>query len=210
MPSAEILLPFLLASLLFAALPGPALVYTAAQTLAHGRRGGLAAALGLHLGGCVHVVAAAAGLSAVFSHSPTLYTALRLAGAVYLVWLGIGILRGRADPAPHAAGAPARTAWRSLLHSMSVEVLNPKTAMFFIAFLPQFVDPAAAWPVWVQLLVLGAIVNGFASAADVVAVLAAARLLDAARRSQRLVRLARTVGGSLLVGLGAHLALSRN
>ena len=206
---------FALATLTFAVMPGPALLYTAAQTLARGRRAGLWAAAGIHAGGWVHVVAAAAGLSAVFRHAPELYLALKFAGAAYLLWLGATMLLARAEPdgdaaAAHAGARPARSARRAFVDSALVEVLNPKVALFFLAFLPQFVDPAAGWPVWAQFLALGALVNLAFSAADVVVVHAAAAITGAARRSAVGVLWTRRAGGAVLCGLGARLALARD
>ena len=209
MPEMELLLPFAAATLIFAFMPGPALLYTAAQTLARGRTGGFLAALGIHAGGFVHVVAAAAGLSAIFSNVPAAYLALKIAGALYLIWLGIGIMRGRLDPEalPHVHKKSAR---RAFLESVTVEVLNPKAALFYIAFLPQFVDPAAALPVWMQFLVLGTIVNLAFSAVDVITVLMTASVMKRLKHSARVQRVARVLGGSVLVGLGAHLAFSKD
>lgn len=214
MPDWNHLLPFFTATLVFAFLPGPALLYTAAQTLAHGRRGGFMAALGLHIGGLVHVFAAAAGLSAVFTHVPAAYTVLKVAGAIYLVWLGIGIIRTKMDPSFAEPGrapeqVPPRQGGRAFLHSVMVEVLNPKTALFFIAFLPQFADAGAAFPVWVQFLILGLIVGCAFSMADLIAVLLTHQVLAGMKRTRTAQRIAQWTGGSVLVGLGAHLALSK-
>jgi len=209
MPELDLLLPFAAATLIFAFMPGPALLYTAAQTLARGRAGGFLAALGIHAGGFVHVVAAAAGLSAIFSNLPAAYLALKIAGALYLIWLGIGIMRGRLDPEalPHVQ---KKSAQRAFLESVTVEVLNPKAALFYIAFLPQFVDPAAALPVWMQFLVLGTIVNLAFSAVDVISVMITDSVMKRLKRSAKAQRVARVLGGSVLVGLGVHLAMSRN
>lgn len=208
MPSWDLLLPFLAASVLFAYFPGPALLYTAAQTLARGRRAGLFAVLGIHVGCYAHVLAAAFGLSAAFRHAPEAYLALKLAGAVYLVWLGASMLR-RTKPDAKPAPRRAKTARRAFIDSVLVEVLNPKTALFFIAFLPQFVDPATGWPLWLQLLTLGATVNLIFSSADIVTVFLTERVVSAARSSGACRRIAKAVAGSALIGLGAHLALSR-
>ncbi len=207
MPSLEHLIPFLLATLVFAIMPGPAILYTAAQTLARGRRGGFLAALGIHIGGFAHVIAAAAGLSVVFKLVPEAYAAVKIAGALYLVWLGIGIIRGKRDRSdlPQVRDKRAR---RAFLESVVVEVLNPKVAIFYIAFLPQFVDPAAAAPVWLQFLILGVIVNLAFSAMDVVTVLLTSSMLRRVRDSGLGEKLLRWLGGSILIGLGARLAVS--
>jgi threonine/homoserine/homoserine lactone efflux protein len=208
MPGLDLLIPFAIATALFAYFPGPALLYTAAQTIARGRRAGFMAALGIHLGCYLHVIAAALGLSAVLHYVPTLYLALKLAGAAYLIWLGIGIWRQQVATGG-ALAPPAKTTRRALLESMLVEILNPKVALFFLAFLPQFVDPNAGLPVALQFLILGVIVNLSFSSADVVTVLLADKVVSYARRSGSGMRIAQRLGGGLLVALGLRLALSR-
>ena len=208
MPGPDLLIPFAIATAMFAYFPGPALLYTAAQTLARGRRAGFMAALGIHLGCYLHVIAAALGLSAVLHYVPTLYVILKLAGAAYLIWLGIAMWRQRA-----AAGGtfepPAKSNRRALLESMLVEILNPKVALFFLAFLPQFVDPSASLPVAAQFLILGVIVNLAFSSADVVTVLLADKVVGYLRHSGSGMRIMQRLGGGVLVGLGIKLALAR-
>lgn len=211
MPGIDLLIPFLIATLLFAYFPGPALLYTAAQTLARGRRAGLFAALGIHLGCYVHVIAAALGLSAIFLHAPMAFFVLKVAGAGYLIWLGVQMLRRRqgGEMTELPALAVRKSARRAFLESVMVEVLNPKVAIFFIAFLPQFVDPGATWPLWVQFLVMGTFVNLMFSSADIITVYLTDRVVRAVRASSATEHVARYLGGSVLIGLGAHLALSR-
>ncbi len=206
MPATDVLLTFFASTLLFAYMPGPALLYTAAQTLARGRAAGLMAALGIHLGGYVHVAAASAGLSALFLAVPPLYVAVKVAGAAYLVWLGWRLLRQRDEG--EMPEIPRKSARRAFVESIAVEVLNPKTALFFLAFLPQFVDPAAALPVAAQLLILGTLVNLTFTSADLVCVALAGAVTRRLGRGGGL-RLARRAGGGLLIGLGAHLALQQ-
>ncbi len=211
MPDTEILLAFLAASVVFAAMPGPAMIYTAAQTIARGRRAGLWAALGINLGGFVHVVAAAAGLSAVFRVVPEAYLAVKLIGAAYLVYLGVAMMRQRMGAVPEGLEAlPRVSPRRAFFQSVTVEVLNPKTALFFISLLPQFTDPSAAWPIWVQLLVLGTICNAMFGLGDLVCVLFAGTVVERFRRSSASERLARWFGGSVLVGLGVRMAADRS
>ncbi len=209
MPSTDHLLAFLVATLIFAVIPGPGILYTAAQTLARGRAGGLLAVLGIHLGGYLHVAAAALGLAAVFQLIPTLYLAVKLAGALYLVWLGIGIIRGgiAADDLPHIIGKSPR---RAFIESIAVEALNPKTAIFYLAFLPQFVEPSAAAPLWLQFLALGIVVNLAFSLGDLAAVLLTTAVLARLRRTRSAQRVARAIGGSVMIGLGVHLATARD
>jgi threonine/homoserine/homoserine lactone efflux protein len=208
MPGLDLLIPFAIATAAFAYFPGPALLYTAAQTLARGRRAGFMAALGIHLGCYVHVIAAALGLSAILQYVPTLYVALKLAGAVYLIYLGIGMWRQKlngGDPLE----LPAKTTRRALLESMTVELLNPKVALFFLAFLPQFVDPSAALPIGIQFLVLGVIVNFAFTSADIITVLLADRVVVFLRRSGRGTHIVQRLGGGVLIALGVRLALVR-
>lgn len=208
MPSFETLTAFFVTTAIFAFIPGPAMLYAAARTVARGRWSGLMAALGIHIGGYVHVIAAAVGLSVLFHAVPTLYLAVKLAGAAYLVWLGLTMLRAKADG--HDAGNVAATsARRAFVESIAVEVLNPKTAIFFLAFLPQFTDANASLPLSVQLLVLGTIVNLTFTCADLVCVFAAGLVVSRLRRSSAAQRLMQRAGGTILVGLGAHLALQR-
>jgi len=209
MPSADLLLAFVVAAAIFAYMPGPSTLYAAAQTLARGRRAGWFAALGIHIGGYVHVVTAAVGLAVLFQAVPPLYLVLKLAGAAYLVGLGIRMFRAGA-PADATLPQPSpKSARRAFWQSVSVEVLNPKTALFYVAFLPQFADPAAAFPIWVQLMILGTVVNVMFSSADVICVILADRIAAMFRASGAAHRVAHRLGGSVLVGLGAHLALDR-
>jgi len=208
MPGYDTLLAFIIAAAIFAYIPGPAMLYATAQTLARGARAGLLAALGIHIGGYVHVFAAAFGLAILFELVPPLYLALKLVGAAYLIWLGIQMIRtrnARVNAEPQTAREPAR----AFRQSMLVEVLNPKTALFFVAFLPQFSDPAAALPIWAQLLVLGTVVNIMFSSADVICVALAHRMSRLLARSGEATARAKALGGSILVGLGATVALDR-
>lgn len=208
MASWDTLLAFATLTILVAYFPGPALLYTAAQTISHGRKAGFMAMLGIHLGCYLHVFAAAFGLSAVFKHVPELYFAVKMAGAFYLVWLGIGMIRSRLA-AEDAPAVPPKTVKRALIDSLIVEVLNPKVALFFIALLPQFVDPAASFPVWVQFLILGTIVNFAFSSADFVTVLGASAVVRRMKQTKAGFAFGRWIGGSLMIGLGVKLATDK-
>jgi len=210
MPSAEIIFTFLAAAAIFAYMPGPSTLYAAAQTIAGGRRSGWLATLGIHVGGYVHVVAAALGISILFSAVPILYTMIKLAGACYLIWLGIQLLRSRdeilqSDLEAMNVTLPKRMFWQSF----AVEVLNPKTAIFYIAFLPQFTDPVAALPLWGQLLVLGTIVNIMFSSADILCVILSSKIMSYFRQARTGTRIIKRTGGSILVGLEINLAFTR-
>jgi threonine/homoserine/homoserine lactone efflux protein len=210
MPSVDLLLAFAVATIAFAVYPGPALLYTAAQTLARGRKGGFLAALGIHCGCYAHVIAATLGLSAAFRHEPALYVALKLCGAAYLAWMGICMIRGQAKASESAPVDAWKSPKRAFVQSMLVEILNPKAAIFFVAFLPQFVDPFASFPIWLQFLILGVIVNCAFSTADVVTVLLASRIVARLRRASAAQRVMRILGGSLIAGLGLRLAFDRS
>lgn len=210
MPSIELLIPFFVATAIFACIPGPGLLYAAARTISHGRQAGWLAAVGLHLGGYAHVLATAFGLAAILSAVPVLYGAVKLAGAAYLVWLGYRmfvskdrLLTGSAV----TAGGPAPR--KAMTQSIAVELLNPKTALFYLSFLPQFTDLDAAFPVWLQVLILGTIVNFMFSVTDIACVLLSDRAMRLLSASQAANRLAQRVGGGILIALGINLAASR-
>ncbi|TIV92718.1 MAG: LysE family translocator, partial [Mesorhizobium sp.] len=125
MPSTELLIAFFATTAIFAYIPGPAMLYAAAQTMAQGRWSGLTAALGIHLGGYVHVFAAAAGLSVLFHAVPPLYLAVKLGGALYLIWLGVSMFRKRTDGDAALPAIERKSARRAFFESITVEVLNP-------------------------------------------------------------------------------------
>jgi len=210
MPSTEILTAFLLATAIFAYMPGPSLLYAAAQTIARGRRGGLIASFGIHLGGYVHVIAAAIGLAVLFNAVPVIYIVMKLAGAGYLVWLGTRFfLSNETLNSPAPLQVAIKSPHRALWESATVEILNPKTAIFYVAFLPQFTDPSALLPLWSQLLVLGTLVNLMFSSADLLCVFLAERITATLRRSPASNKFASRIGGGILVALGINLATSK-
>jgi threonine/homoserine/homoserine lactone efflux protein len=209
MAATEILLAFLLATLVFAYMPGPAVLYVAAQTMSRGRKAGFMAVLGIHLADYVHVLAAAFGLSAIFRHVPELYLAMKLLGAAYLIWIGISFFRGVAPVQPAGAIAP-RSPMRALADSLAVELLNPKTTIFFVSFLPQFVDPSASLPLWAQFLILGGVVNLLFTSSSILTVLTASYMQAKVAANGVAQRVIRAVGGTILIGLGARIALDRN
>ncbi len=210
MPSIDILIAFFITTAVFAFIPGPAMLYVAARTLAADRRAGLMATLGIHVGCYVHVAAAAAGLSILFHLVPTLYLAVKLAGAAYLIYLGFRMFRAaRLADGAGTALLPQKSAGRAFVESMFVEVLNPKTAIFFLAFLPQFVDQAAAFPVWLQFVILGTLVSVMFTIADIACVMAASTITKRLSRVSALQRNLQRAGGAILVGLGVHVAFQR-
>ena len=197
---------FLAAALAIAVSPGPGLLYVAARTLAGGRTEGLASSFGTGLGGLVHVAAGAIGVSALVLASAEAFTVLKIAGAAYLVWLGIKSFRESGIAiAPTITATGAARAFRE---GIVVEALNPKTAAFFLAFLPQFVDPAAG-PVWLQFVVLGLISVTLNTAVDVVVTFLAARARAAAVSRPGLLRRLRQGAGVAIASLGLALVFAR-
>lgn len=207
MPDLAAFVLYLGAALLLAVAPGPGLFYVAARSLAGGRAEGVASSLGTGLGGLAHVLAGALGLSALVLASAELFAALKFAGAAYLVWIGWRTLRSARDE-PRPADVPALGARRAFREGVAVEALNPKTAAFFLAFVPQFVDPAQGG-VAGQFLLLGFVPVALNTLADIAVALAAARLREGAASRPRLVRRLRGISGGALVALGLGLALAR-
>lgn len=204
-------LAFLLTALVLAITPGPGIAYVVARTVAGGRSEGLASCLGTGLGGMVHVLAAALGLSALVAESALWFSVMKYVGAAYLVYLGIRLLlRQEVDSIASTASLTPVTrqgARHALLEGITVEVLNVKTALFFLAFLPQFVDANA--PLVPQLVLLGSICVVFNTLADVVAVFAAELLLQSGTARAARARFLTRFSGFTMVGLGAYLALAR-
>jgi threonine/homoserine/homoserine lactone efflux protein len=170
-----------------------------------GRRVGVVSALGIASGGLFHVLAAVIGLSALVAASAEAFTVVKIAGAIYLVWLGIRTLRSPDDLV--GGRAPETTMTRTYRQGVIVNVLNPKTALFFLAFLPQFVDPGGQ-PVRLQLAVLGAIFVVIALSSDLVWALVAGSAGQVLRRSRTFLRLQRYVSGTVFITLGALAAVT--
>ena len=198
-PDAGTIAVFAVASLLLAVVPGPAVLYIVAQSVHGGRRAGVVSAFGVSTGGMFHVLAAVIGLSAVLAASAEAFTVVKLLGAAYLVWLGIRTLLSRDD---RIAGRDAeRTLARTYRRGVVVNILNPKTALFFLAFLPQFADPDGSTRA--QLAVLGLLFVAIALTTDLVWALVAGTAGAVLRRSRAFLRLQRYVSGTIFVGLGA-------
>lgn len=200
---------FLAAALVLAITPGPGLFYVAARTLAGGRAEGLASSFGTGLGGTVHVLAGALGVSAIVMASAALFAALKLVGAAYLVGIGVRtMLAARRDATASAPSVERVGVHRAFREGVLVEALNPKTAAFFLAFIPQFVSPEAG-PVALQFVVLGFTCVLLNTLADIGVAVAAGRIRDGAAARPGLVRRLRTASGAAMVALGLGLALAR-
>lgn len=200
------LIAFGIAAAILAVTPGPGMAYVVARTVAGGRPEGLASCLGTAIGGMLHVFAAALGLSMVIAQSALAFSVLKYLGAAYLVYLGLGLLLRNDHPFALEPVA-SQGVRRALLEGVVVEALNVKTALFFLAFLPQFVSPGES--AVLQLVVLGSICVALNTLVDVVAVLAAHRLLASASGRAARARLLTRTSGVTMLGLGAYLALAR-
>lgn len=200
------LLAFALAAIVLAITPGPGIAYVVARTAAGGRAEGLASCLGTGIGGMLHVLAAAFGLSVVVAQSAFAFNLVKYVGAAYLIYLGIRLLLRREAPQDIEPVA-AQGARQSLREGIVVEFLNVKTALFFLAFLPQFVSQSD--PLIPQLVLLGSICVALNTLVDVVAVLAAVRLLKSSAARSARTRLLTRVSGVTMLALGAYLALAR-
>jgi threonine/homoserine/homoserine lactone efflux protein len=205
-PSTESLLAFTLAGVVLVVIPGPSVLFIVGRALAHGRRAALTSVAGNTVGASVVVVAVALGLGALAERSVAVFTAFKLVGAAYLVYLGVQTFRHRGDLATALAAAPA--AERRLFgQGVLVGATNPKVLVFFTAFLPQFTDPAAG-SVTVQMLVLGLLFALIASVLDSVWGLAAGTARDWFATSPRRLSWLGGAGGLTLVGVGAGLAVT--
>jgi threonine/homoserine/homoserine lactone efflux protein len=198
-PDTGALAVFAAASLLLAVVPGPAVLYIVAQSVPGGRRAGVVSALGVSTGGLFHVAAAMIGLSAILAASAEAFTVVKLVGAVYLVWLGVRTLMRSDDRIGGRRHEP--TLGRTYRQGVVVNVLNPKTALFFLAFLPQFVGPHGSTRG--QLAVLGMLFIAIALASDLVWAVVAGTAGGVLRRSRTFLRAQRYVSGTIFVGLGA-------
>ena len=202
MPAGSTIALFALASLALAVVPGPAVTYIVTQSVDKGRRAGMTSALGVSSGGLVHVAAAIAGLSALIASSAAAFTVVKLCGAAYLIAVGLRRLLSRDDDTAVSDPLPLQ---RVYAQGVVVNILNPKTALFFLAFLPQFVDRAGG-PVALQVAFLGCLFVAIALTSDTTYALLADALADRFRRSARAARIRRFFTGGIFVVLGVTAA----
>jgi threonine/homoserine/homoserine lactone efflux protein len=199
MPSGSTLALFSFAAIALAIVPGPAVAYIVTQSVDQGRRAGIVSALGIASGGLVHVTAATVGLSALIASSAAAFTVVKLVGAVYLIAVGIRRILTRDEPEP-TVGVEETRLRRLYGQGVVVNVLNPKTALFFVAFLPQFVDRDR----WVvpQVAILGLLFATIALISDLGYAVLADALAGRVRRSGRAARIRRFATGGIFVALG--------
>jgi len=191
---------FVAASVVLLLIPGPAVLFIVARSSAQGRRAGLVSVLGVHSASIVHVLAAVAGLSAVVVASSLAFTGVKVVGGLYLIYLGVKSFRG----ARRAAEMPTATMWperRLFGEAFVISLLNPKVALFFLAFLPQFVERGHG-PIWSQTLVLGLVYIAIGLCSDSVYALIGARLGSWLTARTARVRATRYAEGGILIGLG--------
>jgi threonine/homoserine/homoserine lactone efflux protein len=211
MPDPTQLALYFAAAFALAISPGPGIFYVAARTLTGGRAEGVASSFGTGLGGLVHVLAGSVGVSAIVLTSAELFTALKLAGAAYLVWLGVRTFqsaRRDASTGLNGPAAPPVGPRRAFREGVLVEALNPKTAAFFLAFIPQFVDPAKG-VVALQFVVLGFVSVALNTLADIVVAFAANGIRKGAAARPALIRRLREASGAAMIALGIGLALAK-
>ena len=200
------LLAFLFAAVVLAITPGPGIAYVVARTVAGGRSEGLASCFGTGLGGLLHVLAAALGLSLLVAQSAIAFNIVKYIGAAYLIYLGVRLLLQK-EQTFKATPIAAQGVRRALFEGVAVEALNVKTALFFLAFLPQFASPGE--PLVPQLVLLGSVCVALNTLVDVVAVFTANRLLRSGVARAARARLMTRMSGITMLGLGAYLALAR-
>ena len=199
---------FLTAAILLAIAPGPGMLYVLARALGGGRREGLLSALGTFFGGMVHVFAAAAGISIILAKSALAFSAVKYLGAGYLCFLGVRmLLDARKDDSVSAVNLPRGR--NPLWQGVMTEVLNPKTALFFLSFIPQFVNRGHGH-VFLQFVLLGTLSVMLNTSADIVVTLLAGPLGQRIRGSARFRRRQRTLTGAVMISLGGYLALGES
>jgi threonine/homoserine/homoserine lactone efflux protein len=212
MPDLTQLALFFAAALVLAVTPGPGIFYVAARTLAGGRAEGVASSFGTGLGGMIHVLAGSLGVSAIVLASAELFTALKLIGAGYLIWVGVRTFQSaRRDALTGLNGGPSAPPIgprRAFREGVLVEALNPKTAAFFLAFIPQFVDPTEGH-VALQFVVLGFVSVALNSLADIAVAFAASGIREGAAARPALIRRLRETSGAAMVALGIGLTLAK-
>ncbi len=199
---------FLSAAVLLDIAPGPGMLYVLARSLAGGRREGVLSSLGTFVGGMVHVLAAAAGVSVVLARSAVAFATVKYAGAAYLCVLGVRMILAARETGDELPAEAVEAARNPFWQGIATEVLNPKTALFFLSFIPQFVNRDGGH-VFAQFLALGAVSVSLNTSADLVVTWFAGPLGNRIRSSARFRRAQRTATGGVMLGLGAYLALSK-
>jgi threonine/homoserine/homoserine lactone efflux protein len=208
MPHADTLVLFIAAGLALNLTPGPDMLYVIARSTGEGRAAGIASALGIALGCLFHIAALAAGLSAVLTRVPSAYHVIRIAGAIYLAYLGVRALTS-SRTAVTSTVEPARSVGAIVLQGCVTNMLNPKVALFFLAFIPQFVR-ADGWSPAAQVVALGLLFNVTGTIVNLVVAVAASRATGWLRANQATAIWLQRTTGVVFIGLGMRLALVRD
>ena len=207
MPSQETIILVMVAGFALSASPGPSMLYVLSRSLGQDRSAGLMSAAGLATGGVVHAIAAAVGLSALLAYSPTVYRAVTVLGAGYLIYLGVQIYRSRKQEVGEAKEVPRRSLRQIFGQGVMVEVLNPKTALFFVAFLPQFVNQGSDTTM-LQIFILGMLIPLTAVPSDLIVAFTGGTLAKRIARSARARSALNCLAAAFLVGLGLQIFFS--
>lgn len=207
MPTMLTLLTFAVAATLLIVVPGPNLIYIITRGIDQGRRAAVVSALGVETGMLVHVGAAVLGLSALLASSDLLFNVVRYAGAAYLVWLGVASIRSRPADLTDPAGGRTLGLARLFAQGVVINVLNPKVGLFFLAFLPQFLDPSRG-NTSVQILVLGGVFFIIATISDLLYAMASGAIGSWLRERSSVARMRGKFSGVVYIGLGALAALT--
>lgn len=206
MISLETFLAFSLAAFLLSISPGPSNLYIMARSIHQGFIGGAAAASGMAMGSFIYVLLSALGLAAVFTYAPLAYTLLKIAGAIYLIYLGISYLKAQPVVPTEASNVDKRSLWSIFNQSIIVELTNPKTALFFLAFLPQFVSPENG-NVTLQFILLGSTYAIIALLCDLFVAALSGKLGRFMKQHPKFIRYQDRFSGSLLLGLGTWIGV---
>jgi threonine/homoserine/homoserine lactone efflux protein len=206
MPSSNSIILFMVSALALNLSPGPSILYILSRSIGQGREAGLVSVLGLATATLIHAMAAALGLSTLFVYSPVAFAVVKYLGAAYLIYLGVATLLSRNTPQPARAAVPVKLA-AIYRQGVVTDLLNPKVALFFIAFLPQFVDPASGSPA-LQILFFGLLFHVTGVPVNLLVALAGGRLAALLARRPNWARVQNWISGTVLVGLGLRLALS--
>jgi len=207
MPSHETMLLVTLAGFALSASPGPSMLYVLSRSLGQDRNAGLVSAAGLATGGVVHAIAAAVGLSALLAYSPTVYRAVTVLGAGYLVYLGAQMYLSRNQEVGEAEEVSHQSLWRIFGQGVLVEVLNPKTALFFVAFLPQFINQNSD-AIMFQVFVLGMLIPLTAVPSDLIVAFTGGTLAKRITGNPRARVTLNCLAAAFLVGLGLQIVFS--
>jgi threonine/homoserine/homoserine lactone efflux protein len=205
MPDASALSFFIFSAFVLAITPGPGMLYVLTRSIKGGRSEGYASSVGTAFGGLFHVVAAALGISAILAASSIAYTLVKYVGAGYLIYLGIRTLMKRDDSGDHETTTSGGL-WHALRQGIITEVLNPKTALFFLAFIPQFINPQGSVPL--QFVILGTISVMLNTSADIVVATLAGPIGNMLQRRRKMRQAQRIFSGTTLIALGVYAAAS--